>query len=237
MLLGKCKKGFTLAEILIVLTVTGIISILTIPAVIQDIQNQQFKTSWKNVYADLSQTTKTLATQNGGSLKYAFDSTGKTDLKASENFKNAFASKMNVIKNCSGISFVGGNGDGAGYEGCSLDSDQNYYYLYGGIEDTGGAQLPGLILNNGVSILFAIDKSNCSRAVGNYFACGWMAVDTNGFKKPNMWGKDVFYVYLTENNLIPDGVLGNNDFSVSCIEGSTLNTNTGFGCSAKYLMQ
>src|SRR5690349_15587424 len=49
------SNGFTLAEVLITLTIIGIIASLTIPALMNNIQDQQFKLAFKKAYVDASQ--------------------------------------------------------------------------------------------------------------------------------------------------------------------------------------
>jgi prepilin-type N-terminal cleavage/methylation domain-containing protein len=54
MSLSNKSKGFTLAETLISLLVIGIISSLVIPAILQDMQNAEYKTAYKKAFADVS---------------------------------------------------------------------------------------------------------------------------------------------------------------------------------------
>ena len=46
----RIKKGFTLAEILIVLMVIGIIATMTIPGLMKGVQEAQYKTAYKKAY-------------------------------------------------------------------------------------------------------------------------------------------------------------------------------------------
>ncbi|MDD3150466.1 MAG: hypothetical protein PHV68_06490, partial [Candidatus Gastranaerophilales bacterium] len=96
---------------------------------------------------------------------------------------------------------------------------------------------PGLILNNGSLMRFYLNKSDCSYPRGDYTGCGHLYIDINGFKKPNIIGKDVFIAIITSNTLIPSGARGYFEPSITCIEGSTALTNNGEGCSAKYLYE
>lgn len=49
------KKGFTLAEVLITTAIIGIVAAIIIPAVINDIQDQEFKKLYRKAYAEMSQ--------------------------------------------------------------------------------------------------------------------------------------------------------------------------------------
>ena len=44
----RIKKGFTLAEILIVLMVIGAIATITVPSIIKGVKEAQIKTAYKN---------------------------------------------------------------------------------------------------------------------------------------------------------------------------------------------
>lgn len=50
----RLKKGFTLAEILIVLVTIGVIATLTIPSMMKGVQDSQFKTAYKKAYNSIS---------------------------------------------------------------------------------------------------------------------------------------------------------------------------------------
>ena len=232
------RKAFTLAEMLIVIAIIGIIASVVTPMLFGTTSDAVLKAAWKKSYSDLTQATMMIVADNGGSLAGAFPG----DVAGTEDFKNAFASKLNIIKDCSGSSTYGGSGTGAGADGCWHSTGTgNWYFLNGKTISAGGSGVcnSGLILNNGSLIYFGIDNSNCSQTAGDYTRCGYVIIDVNGFKKPNTVGKDIFAVNITSNALIPWGARGLADPSTTCIEGSTAadNTNTGYGCSAKYLYE
>ena len=231
--------AFTLAEVLIVLAVIGIIAAISIPTLLQNIDNKQNKTAWKKAFADLSQVNLQILQENNGNIKGVF--TDKSDGQATENLKNAFASKLNVVKNCSGTPLLyGGSGHGASKEGCWHMGVGAVRFLNGQNQLTEAdftEEGPGLILSNGALIRFIVEKSDCSQTAGNYKRCGHIAVDVNGFKKPNTIGKDIFFVNITENSLIPFGADGNYNIATNCVEGSTDSANSGYACAAKYLYE
>ncbi|MDD3236469.1 MAG: type II secretion system protein [Candidatus Gastranaerophilales bacterium] len=49
------KKGFTLAEVLITLVIIGVIAALTIPALLNNTNNEEYRTAGKKAYATLNQ--------------------------------------------------------------------------------------------------------------------------------------------------------------------------------------
>ncbi|MDD3150115.1 MAG: prepilin-type N-terminal cleavage/methylation domain-containing protein [Candidatus Gastranaerophilales bacterium] len=225
------KLGFTLAETLIVIAIIGIIASIVTPMLFGTTSDAELKAAWKKSYADLSQVTQLIAIDNGGTLAGAFPG----DEAGSEDLKNAFASKLNIIKDCSGISAYGGTSSGASGEGCWHDGANSWFYLNG--RGTGTTNRPGLLLNNSSLLIFYINKSDCSYSAGDYTRCGLIYIDINGFKKPNTLGKDIFTVSITSNTLIPFGARGLYNPSTGCIEGSTASGNEGYACAAKYLYE
>ena len=59
------KKGFTLAEVLITLAIIGIVAALTIPSVISNYQQQEFKTGLKKAVSVLNEAIQTNIAQDG----------------------------------------------------------------------------------------------------------------------------------------------------------------------------
>src|SRR3989339_923258 len=88
----KIKKGFNLAEILITLTVVGIVASLVISSLIQNFEDQHLKSAFKKAYSDISQATKLIMLDNGGDLIQAFSN--------STDFINKFANKISTIRIC-----------------------------------------------------------------------------------------------------------------------------------------
>src|SRR5574344_822931 len=50
----ETKKAFTLAEVLIVIGIIGVISAFTIPVLMNKIQNHEYKVAYKKAYSDIS---------------------------------------------------------------------------------------------------------------------------------------------------------------------------------------
>jgi len=225
---GSKKQGFTLAEILITLTVIGVVAALTIPSLLQNTNQAELKTALKRNFADLQQATLQIINNNGGSLVNAFPD----DVAGSESLKNAFKDKLSYIKDCSGDETKGGiSGGGASALGCWHGANE-WQYLNNPTSFP-PIVFPGFILSNGTIMYLGIDKSDCSDLRGDFYKCGAITFDVNGFKKPNVVGKDIFSVFITNSGLIPLGARGWYDPSTDCVP--TRLGARGWGCTAKYL--
>src|SRR5574344_978073 len=62
------KNSFTLAEVLIVLSIIGIVAAITIPALINKIDIAKSKSGWKKAYSTLNQANLALLNDNGGTF-------------------------------------------------------------------------------------------------------------------------------------------------------------------------
>lgn len=207
----KRAKGFTLSEILLVLSVIGVVAALTIPTLTQKISDGQSKTAWKKAFSTLSQVTVTLMSNNGGKLMTPFMAGAATPANSNA-FMTALADNLNTLKRCN---------NGASFGNCWHTS-----WKYGdGATDTDG-NYTGAILADGTFLLIWVNAS-CNWIVAPITdGCGWIKVDVNGFKPPNIDGKDIFAVLLTDNGIKPFG---------GDITG--WNTAQGFGKSADMLYQ
>lgn len=198
--------AFTLAEVLITLGVIGVVAALTIPTLISNGDDRAFDAGFKEAYSILSQMVATAKNDSGGSLIGAF-----SDAQTSLDFYKA---KLKYTKECSttGPSDVGGLSlcwpkDTYGYGDATPDSDGQAYSNY----------TPGLILNNGMLFLLLESDAECNACNAPAFAC-WtdqfqycntIVMDVNGFKKPNMYGKDIYSFQIYKSgSLLPDGVIG-----------------------------
>ena len=166
----KKSIAFTLSEVLITLGIIGIVAALTIPVLMRNYQDTQFKVAYKKAYSAAQQAVTT-ANQN--------------DLFVEDDFLNnflAWADQFKVIKKC-----VNNDNDlcwdstGEKY-GLSYSTGHPTQDAYAFIDSSGVAWS---MYYNGAATLF---------------------VDTNGFKKPNQWGKDRFgFRQLNEQGVVNVG--------------------------------
>lgn len=67
------KKGFTLAEVLITLSVIGVVAALTIPGLVRNYQETQWKATVKKTYSELVQATQMLLVEHNGDFTGVFN--------------------------------------------------------------------------------------------------------------------------------------------------------------------
>lgn len=207
--LNSKSKAFTLSEVLLVLSVIGVIAALTIPTLIQKVSDDQNKVTWRKTYSELSQAAQLIMNDNGGSMyQWCYD-----DYRC---IKDKFAEKLQNVKQC-GQSLGIGNCFPASPIKTLNDSTQ-----------TITSYASGLILTNGVHLAFNHNATmiyNCWGTGDINGSCGEIYADVNGFNGPNTIGKDIFRMIIYLNKTSPDS-------SDNCLA-----TETGWGCSAKYLYQ
>lgn len=218
------KLGFTVAEVLIVVGIIGIIAEMTIPTLIANVNDMVYKTAWKKEYSSFESLVELVKNENGGTLEGLLSA---DDLS----MNNIFDKYLNVRTSCHTY--------GITVKGTCWHQDSGWSYLNNGaIEDvdnppTGAGNLlydapGGDILADGTLVRYL--DYDCNAA--GY--CGYILFDINGFKNPNVIGKDIFGVFVFLDGITPfgspivnGGIRG---------EGTTCDpTGTGFPCSATTL--
>lgn len=222
--ISKPKKGFTLAEVLLTLTIIGVIASLTIPNLIQRINEQEYNIGAKAVFSVLSQGLKLMETKNEGVVHVGtIDSYNDYGL-----LLNDFCSVMSCIKIDNTYNIFG---------------PTKYKFYKGGSSTfpTNTSTVPGAILNNGMYLRFT-SYENCTYYGLN--VCGSVAVDTNGAKGPNMDGMDFLFFNIVLKNgvytIIPRGVPGDTSYGIDKTPSGCTNPATGWstsnGCAYQRLM-
>ena len=184
-------NAYTLSEVLITLGIIGVVSALTIPAVIQKQNEKTTITNLKKAYSILQQA-YLMAQNNDGEMKYWFTG-NETIAEKSEIFAQHLKPYFKIIKDC-------GTKSGCLNKECLLSLDGTCYNNF----DHNQPTLQKMIINNGMSLFLAVDNISCPNE--NYNRCGSIAVDINGKNSgPNRMGKDVFYFKIYQNKILPSG--------------------------------
>lgn len=215
-------KGFTLAELLLAMTILGIIASYTIPGLIQNTEKARNRSVFKQTYSALNQATKRIMIDNGGTMK------GITITGDHGALKARYAGYLNLIKNC----------DWGNNKPNCWHNNGDWFYMNGDPITYFGDLGIGIVAANGAYMQFFMVRQDCDYApfggspLNNI--CAWVRVDANGAKNPNFYGKDIFYVYITENGVKPVGIPGT---SGRCDPNSSdPSYYGGEGCAAKVLM-
>lgn len=227
------NTAFTLAEVLITLGIIGIVAALTIPHLVQNSQDNEFKNKMKKEYSVLAQAQQQIIAENGGDFLSALMPYNPT-LRYSA-IKLALQQKLSYIIERDFLSSATTSpcfSSGINYlDGTSAAADTMV---------TGALQGACLVLKDGATLAFHVDNgasgaaSFCDATRGTYTnECGWIVIDVNGLKPPNQWGRDIYVFYIFSDTIRPNSTQLNY-FHDDC---STTGTYTsGRTCASKYLL-
>lgn len=213
------RNAFTLSEVLLVLSVIGVIAAITIPTLVQRIDDSQNISKLKKVYSVLTQATTMILAND-----IIWDSSSSDNTYTSPNNANMFNLFTKYIQ------FV------------KTDQAKNIFtQSYAFYKNTNartwdyiGDTRPAAITADGTSLLFS-SYQNCTASSGSLInnICGFIYVDTNGSNAPNMWGKDLFQFWILKDTTgsIYTAPLGVSADSRTCSVNSVTVT-TSQGCTA-----
>jgi len=215
------RLAFTLAEVLIVIGILGIVAEMTIPTLYNDYLMSRYYSMFMKGYTDLSQVIESLVLENGD-MASAISSYGT--------LTDAISSKVNVTLFCPA---------GTMEERCMP-------YNSTAID---GTSLPeGYFAGNRLSLLngeaiYINDFDNTCNGSDNSITkvCASIMIDTNGVTEPNRLGRDLFYFDVTSNKLVAIGNQGTNQawtptWTWYCNPKIT-DPNSGIACAGRLLQQ
>ena len=181
--------AFTLAEVLITLGIIGVVAAMTMPSLITNYQKKQTVTQLKKAYTELSQVIKSAEQENGMIETWDVSSMLKGQ-EGADRFANEFLIPyIKVIKKCFPSTSE-----------CWADDVYNlngvkYSYL------GNRAEFNSFVTVSGYSVYYWLNGDGTG---------GWLWVDLNGPRKPNIIGKDVFALTM---RWVPDS---NQNDPVTC---------------------
>lgn len=211
----ELNRGFTLAEVLITLTVIGVLTAMTIPTLMNKINDAELRTVFKKMYSTTSQAMLSAASDNGGSIEGQFNN--------NDTFKKLFMNYLIPIRDCS-------YGDSSCWT-CDGVRKDDYFLNKKSVKNTVGAwynDRPGIVLKDGSLMQFTLISETCQGTDAGLIApyagtvCGAIYTDVNGCKAPNTWGKDIFIIYIQKNRIFPLGPSYNDNSDFVCTSDPSL---------------
>lgn len=188
------KIAFTLAEVLIVIGIIGMIAEMTIPTLVKNTQDLQFTAAFKKNYSVLSSAYKQiLSAENLDKLYYG-------RYAASSDLRAAFLPYLKYVRTCDVLASKGDcwNNIGArSYTTSIIYGDDTWWW-------TGDSKVTAVLVD-GTSLYFDVSPvySTCDNSQASYKECGRIYVDVNGLNEPNTFGRDIYILYIFQDKIGP----------------------------------
>ena len=209
------KKAFTLAEVLVTLTIIGVVAAITVPTVSHNATKHATINTLKTTYSILSQAIHRAQADYGDASEWITEN-GQWTEKGANEVAEKLKPYLKIAKDCGTydekrecVKFdhtILRNGT---ISTILLPTDKRYYKF---------------MLNNG-AIIWIKTASGNEYTKGSYFV---IFVDTNGHQKPNKTGDDLFAFSFENNKLIPWGApTSHYPYETECLPKSS----TGYGCA------
>lgn len=188
--------AFTMVEILITISIVGVVAMLTIPAINRAVQDMEFKNAWKETFSTFNQAFTQILSENGGS--FAGLCPNDSSIKSCT---AGYFSKYLKLTPTTGV-YTWYNYDGT--DGFQLSCNSSTICPL--------KNLPGYFLPNGTFVYFRyLGGYDCNYSAGwsdpaftglGSIACTYIYIDINGFKGPNTIGRDVYMFWVTPYKLL-----------------------------------
>lgn len=233
------KSAFTLAEVLVTLGIIGIVAAMTIPTLQANYQKQEYVTRLKKAYTAFNQALMQMSADMGciGNLKCTGLFIGPNEPTRNQNFGDEIVKYFKTIEVCPA---------GQNVEGCHVKVDGSPNYtgtpLSGGV--TWGLMVIAyrFVTLDGMSYSISNSSNNCSDTSGQLKQiCAYLMIDTNGFRPPNVRGRDIFAFWIINDKgprLYPvGGQLTSNWWKTAAgVPRYCIPTNpVGSGCAARII--
>lgn len=204
------RKAYSLAESLLILVVIIIVANLTIPAFLNSYNDNLNYQKWQKELKAADQAIKLIQAQQ----EY-LQFTDNVDLRDKMDEVMLFVQKDNWN---------------------IINKEIYNYYKSASVVESSSLTSPAGLMPDGSLWGFELEYPECDGKLnGLSEICGNIRIDVNGKKKPNMFGKDLFRMWIlkADNGYIIQAV-GNNSDDVQCSPNSTW-WGTSDGCSSMAL--
>jgi len=180
---GGRKQAFTLAEVLITLGIIGVVAAMTLPTLITKYQRYADKIALKKAYSVLSQAFENIKQDEHEA--FIMD----CPVGRSKCLGDYFSKYIKFVKTSVGnYDFI--KSDGCWFAHAKGEQDYQYHYC--------AITADGLAFDFDIEYVYS-SGDNCVTN-GPDMPCATILVDTNGSKKPNTWGRDVFEFEIVYEN-------------------------------------
>ena len=227
-IINNCNrfKSFTLAEVLITLVIIGVIAVMTVPAVMNTIGEQERAAKVKKVFSTYGKAF-TYARAFGADME--FQEVDKSQEAMNAWYDEFMKNRLSTLKVCYDTKGCWNNGNTYYFNGQIVESNRAGIGI--GNQIITAKLADGTMVNmdmwsnqNSIKNQFGIDPKGSSVMV-IYF-------DINGERLPNKLGKDVFVmIYSAQLGLVP----AYTNKSKSDIDKNCSPQKTGVSCIHKYL--
>ncbi|MCD8024950.1 MAG: type II secretion system GspH family protein, partial [Candidatus Gastranaerophilales bacterium] len=182
--------AFTLAEVLITLTIIGVVAAITIPSVMSNNRNRILYTQLKTTYSDLNTASRQFFIENGMSVSEYTSTYGLSS--AFEQFKKIFL----MTPYSSDVKWNSTNDEGENI----FSSEFNWQDITGTYKNSSTCDNTGFFLDTKGRIV-SFDDAPAKNTNGPK-----LCIDVNGENKPNRYGVDYFiFMFTLDGNVIPWG--------------------------------
>ena len=204
------KFGFTLAEILVTLSIIGVVSALTVPALSQNVQNRTYEASIKKAYNTVSNAVDRYMADEGLSSLSNSEITTKNGLRS-------FVKKyFKVVQDCETTYYSSNGASCYAPQYFSLDKSATTNTAMGqciivvGLADGSSMCLDNGNMEdvpvdkdiNGDGVIDENDKLHATQGIWDDDRIMSIEVDTNGPNGPNIVGRDIFSMQVNSRGLV-----------------------------------
>ncbi len=204
------KTGFTLAEVLITLSIIGVVAAMTIPTLVNNSQKTQAVTGYKKTYSVISQTIGLSEAANGTSDSWAWSST--LNLSSTQAFAdNYFYPYIKTLKKCE-------------------NTDASCWKAPVSLDGTGGYLVPSTVASSSALSAILVDGSSILFWAGINPPHVQIWVDIDGPNRgQGKLGRDVFnIIIIIDNSIFNKGVYSS---FPSFLSLDTAKNDATYGCN------